>query len=70
MQRVSCDYPFGIPGPANHRCMKTKDHPSRHVCWCGALHDGSADYTGRWESYVPPEFRGESLGKAGDQDSV
>ncbi len=50
--------------------MKTKDHPSRHVCWCGALHDGSADYTGRWESYVPPEFRGESLGKAGDQDSV
>jgi hypothetical protein len=67
MQRSSCDYSFDVPGPANHRCGRTKGHPSRHVCWCGALHDASADYTGRWESYIKPELRGESTKRTDDQ---
>jgi hypothetical protein len=60
MQRDACDYSFNVPGAANHRCIRTKGHPSRHVCWCGALHDAGADYTGRWESYIKPELRGSS----------
>jgi hypothetical protein len=38
------------------------------VCWCGALHDASADYTRRWESYIMPELRGETAKKTGDQE--
>lgn len=70
MQRDACDYPFNAPGPGAHYCMRTKGHPSRHVCWCGALHDAGADYTGRWESYVKPELRGESRRKTDDRGTA
>jgi hypothetical protein len=45
--------------PANHSCARTRGHMSRHVCWCGALHDQGADYTGRWENYMRPEIKGD-----------
>jgi hypothetical protein len=58
-----CGY-RGDDWPDRHECVRSRGHPSRHVCWCGALHGSGADYTGRWESYVKPELRGEEQGRA------
>jgi hypothetical protein len=44
--------------PARHSCVRHAGHPSLHRCWCGALHDPGADYTGRWEDYMKPELKG------------
>jgi hypothetical protein len=52
-----CGYK-SVDWPDVHSCARSKGHPSRHVCWCGALHDSGADYTGRWENYIQPELRG------------
>ena len=67
MQRSPCNYPFDVPGPANLRCGRTKGHPSRHVCWCRALHDANANYTGRWESARARELKRENTRKNDDQ---
>lgn len=58
IRREKCGY-RSDDWPENHQCARSKGHSSRHVCWCGTLHESGSDYSGRWENYIKPELSGK-----------